>query len=92
MSLTDVIVRVTVGSNTYSTSALATSSGLANVTLGTITGSTANYVVASGSGTYLTYDTTITIHVTGSSTTPSLSTIALIYTPSGGDIAGPENV
>jgi flagellin-like protein len=92
VSLTDVIVRVTVGSNTYSTSALATSSGIANVTFSTITGSTSNYVVASGSGTYLTYDTTITINIKGTSTTPSLSTIALIYTPSGGDIAGPENV
>jgi len=76
VSLTDVIVRVTVGSNTYSTSALATSSGIANVTFSTITGSTSNYVVASGSGTYLTYDTTITINIKGTSTTPSLSTIA----------------
>ena len=95
VSLTDVIVRVTIGSSTYSSSALATSAGLAaSDTLGTISG-VSNSVVASGSGTYLTYDTTITITITTSTSgtaAPALSTIALIYTPSGGNIAGPESV
>ena len=84
VSLTDVIVRVTIGPNTYSTTPLAPSPTL------TITGLTAK-VTTSGSGTYLTYDTTITISLTGG-TPPALSTIALIYTPSGGYIAGPVNV
>lgn len=94
VSLTDVIVRVTNGSSTYSTTPLATSSGPATQHL-TLSPTVTATVTTSGSGTYLTYDTTITIIISSSSSsgaTPALSTIALIYTPSGGYIAGPVNV
>jgi hypothetical protein len=93
VSLSDVIVRVTAGSNTYSTGALVTSSG-SNVTisgLSSLTGVSQAYAVTTGGGGYLTFDTTVTISITGTAP-PALGTIALIYTTTGGDIAGPENV
>jgi len=95
VSLTDVIVRVTNGSSTYSTTPLATSSGPVSSLPLTLSPTVTAKVTTSGSGTYLTYDTTITIIISSSSSsgaTPALSTIALIYTPSGGYIAGPVNV
>jgi flagellin-like protein len=86
VSLSDVIVRVTVGGTTYSSSAFSSGSA-------TLTGiGTTDSVAATGSSSYLTYDTTITIMISGTAPTPALNTIALIYTPSGGNIAGPVNV
>ena len=100
VSLSDVIVRVTVGSDTYSTGPLATSTAVLSANLAgfdsgqatSATGTLTNSVKTSGSGVYLTFDTTITITILGTTSTPALSTIALIYTVSGGNIAGPENV
>ena len=89
VSLSDVILRVTIGSNTYSSTPLASSPTIS------LTSTTSAAISVTGSGNYLTYDTTITLTITpasGSTSTPALSTIALIYTTSGGDIAGPENV
>ena len=96
VSLSDVILRVTIGSSTYSSTPLASSASGYTPTMslsGATPTSTAAIAIA-GSGSYLTYDTTITLTITPSSgsVTPALSTIALIYTTSGGNIAGPENV
>jgi flagellin-like protein len=84
VSLSDVVVRV-VGSGATSTSTPLSSSSpsFSNSTLAVkVTGSP-----------YLTYDTTITItDKVASGLAPALSTIAVIYTPTGGNIAGPDTV
>jgi flagellin-like protein len=96
VSLSDVILRVTIGSSTYSSTTLASSvSGYTpTMSLSGATPTSTAAIAIAGSGSYLTYDTTITLTITPSSgsVTPALSTIALIYTTSGGNIAGPENV
>ena len=96
VSLSDVILRVTIGSNTYSSTPLAGSASSYAPTL-ILTGATPTSsatIGVAGSGSYLTYDTTITLTITPSSgtVTPALSTIALIYTTSGGNIAGPDSL
>jgi FlaG/FlaF family flagellin (archaellin) len=84
VSLSDVVVRV-VGSGTTSTSSpLSSSPSFAS-------NATHLYVKVAG-GPYLTYDTTITIYDTYTSSAPALSSIAVIYTPTGGNIAGPDTV
>lgn len=93
VSLSDVVVRV-VGSGLTSTSSVLSSS--ASFSPSSIGNSTLS-VSVSGGGGYLTYDTTITVTDTllsGSTltTAPALSTIAVIYTPTGGNLAGPDTV
>ena len=88
VSLSDVVVRV-VGGGSTSTSTPLGSSSLSFGSNNSLT------VTVSGSS-YLTYDTVITITdsylVSGSTVASALSTIAVIYTPTGGNIAGPDNV
>ena len=97
VSLSDVILRVTIGSNTYSSTPLAGSASSYAPTL-ILTGATPTSsatIGVAGSGSYLTYDTTITLTITPTSSgsvTPALSTVALIYTTSGGNIAGPDSL
>ena len=98
VSLSDVIVRVVGGGVTSVTS---TSSVLSSSTLNF--GSNASLSVSVTGGSYLTYDTVITIvdaypntisgsTITGSANAVALSTIAVLYTSTGGNIAGPDTV
>ena len=89
VSLSDVVVRV-VGSGTTSTSSPLSSSP-------NFPSNSTHLSVTVAGGAYLTYDTTITIVDTqlapGSTTlAAALSTIAVLYTPTGGNIAGPDTV
>ncbi len=91
VSLSDVVVRV-VGSGTTSTS-----QALSTITQGTpasFTSNTTYLKIDVTGGSYLTYDTTITVtdFVASGSIAPALSTIAVLYTPTGGNIAGPDTV
>ena len=91
VSLSDVVVRV-VGSGVTSTS-----QPLSTLTQGTAKLFTSNstLTIKVTGGAYLTYDTTITIsdfYLGSSSSAFALSTIAVLYTPTGGNIAGPDTV
>ena len=84
VSLSDVVVRV-VGSGTTSTSSPLSSSSASF--------SNSSLTVSFTGGAYLTYDTTIKIvDDTGATVAPALSSIAVIYTPTGGNMAGPDTV
>ena len=83
ISLKDVILRVTEGSSTFSSAALSTAASAIDMNSTTLT-----VEVTQGGVGYLTYDTVIQV----SSTQGALSSIAVLYTVTGGNIAGPETV
>ena len=82
ISLKDVIVRVTQGTSTLSSSALNNAGSAVPIN------STITVQVTQGGTGYLTYDTVIQVN----STVGTLGTIAVLYTVTGGDIAGPDTV
>jgi flagellin-like protein len=88
VSLSDVVVRVvSMNSTTYTSVPLSSTSP-------SFPSSTNLTLSVSKTSSYFTYDTTITITDKASSAAQvtALSSIAIIYTPTGGNIAGPDTV